>query len=67
MSDTTCTPLTPPASLLCKIGSIAVHVDEAISAGGHAYDWTAIRGLLDDPEVKMWIATMGALLPQKRK
>lgn len=57
----------PPLSLLCKLGSIAVHVDEALSDDGHQYDWTAIHMLLDDPEVKQWIVAMGPLLPKKRK
>lgn len=50
----------PSIALLCKLGSIAVHVDEAL-------DWTVTRMLLADPEVKQWIADMGALLPRKRR
>jgi hypothetical protein len=57
----------PPLTLLCKLGSLAVHVDEALSDDSHHYDWTAIHLLLDDPEVKQWITDMGALLPKKRK
>lgn len=30
-------------------------------------DWTVTRMLLADPEVKQWIADMGALLPRKRR
>ena len=56
----------PSLSLLCKLGSIAVHVDEALSAEGHPFDWAATRGLIEDPEVKQWIADMGAMLPQIR-
>lgn len=59
-------PSKPSLSLLMKLGSIAVHVDEATSLGGHEFDWTATRVLLDDPEVKLWIMNMGVLLPQKR-
>ena len=55
--------------LLVKLGSIAVHADEAISPGSHDYDVIAIRGLLDDPEVKEWMLAMDklAFLPKKRR
>lgn len=61
-------PLQPTPSLLSKLGSIAVHVEEMLSPDGHEYDRTAIRSLLDDPEVKEWIASMDAMamLPVKR-
>jgi hypothetical protein len=57
----------PPLTLLCKLGSLAVHVDEALSDDSHAYDWTVIHELIGDPEVKQWIADMGGFLPKKRK
>jgi hypothetical protein len=57
----------PSLTLLCKLGSLAVHIDEALSDDSHHYDWTAIHLLLDDPEVKEWITIMGPLLPKKRK
>ena len=57
----------PSLTLLCKLGSIVVHADEALSVGGSPYDIEAIKPLLTDPEVKQWIADMGVLLPQKRK
>lgn len=65
MSD----PLKPAVTLLVKLGSIAVHVDEMLSPDGHAYDREAIKSLLDDPEVKEWIAAMDkmAFMPKKRK
>lgn len=58
----------PPMSLLCKLGSIAVHADELTSPHGHQFDRDAIRSLLDDPEVASWLAEMdgAALLPKKR-
>lgn len=58
----------PPVALLCKLGSIAVHVDEAAGKGGHEFDWVAIRSLLADREVQEWLAGMDAkgLLPKKR-
>lgn len=58
----------PSLSLLCKLGSIAVHTDEMLSATGHEFDRTAIESLLTDPEVSAWLAEMQAdgLVPQKR-
>lgn len=60
--------LNPPASVLCKLGSIAVHAEEMMSDDGHAFDRHAIQSLLDDREVKAWLAEMDrlALLPVKR-
>jgi len=54
-------PLNPSTRLLCKLGSIAVHVDEAIGCGGHEFDVIAIRQLVEDNEVLEWIREMGAL------
>jgi hypothetical protein len=61
-------PLKPGAGLLCKLGSLAVHVDEALSANGHDLDIQACRGILKDPEVIAWLDGMDgmALLPVKR-
>lgn len=61
-------PLKPSVSLLVKLGSIAVHVDEMLSPKGHDYDKVAIQQLLNDPEVKPWIESMTdmAMLPVKR-
>lgn len=56
----------PPMSLLAKLGSIAVHAEELLSPGGHAFDRTALEQLLKDQEVTAWIADMGPLLPRKR-
>ena len=60
--------LSPPASLLIKLGSIAVHVEELLAPGGHAFDRSAIEQLLADPEVVAWRveADKLALLPKKR-
>lgn len=59
---------TPTMSLLCKIGSILVHVEEATEPGGHPFDAYAIRSLMSDPEIVEWLAEMrdGAFLPVKR-
>lgn len=65
MSD----PLEPSVALLAKLGSIVQHADEALSDDGHAFDWTALRGLLADPDVTEWIGAMQklAFVPVKRK
>jgi hypothetical protein len=57
-----------PISTLCKLGSIAVHAQEALSATAHAADIAALKSLLTDTEVKDWLASMNkqALLPKKR-
>lgn len=57
----------PSLTLLCKLTSLAVHVDEALSDDDPQYDWTAIHLLLDDPEVRQWITDTGPLLPKKRR
>lgn len=63
------TPLQPSPALLCKLGSIAVHADEMMSADGHAYDRVALQQLITDPEVANWIAQMNAMamVPRKRR
>lgn len=59
----------PPVRLLAKLGSIIVHVEEGSGAGGHQFDWSAIRSLLADREVQDWIEVMGkhGLVPVKRR
>ena len=54
-------------TLLVKLGSIAVHADEAITKG-HEFDIATLKSLLDDEEVKEWITEMDklALIPKKR-
>jgi len=61
-------PLRPELSLLVKLGSIAVHVDEMLSPKGHHFDKEVIRSLLNDEEIKKWIKEMDrlAFLPKKR-
>lgn len=61
-------PLEPSAGLLCKLGSIARHVEEATGPGGHTFDLEAASSLLTDPEVEEWMTAMDglALLPVKR-
>ena len=62
MSD----PLKPSLGLLSKLGSIAVHAEEMLSAKGHAYDRAALEQLLLDSEVTKWIKEMGVYMPVKR-
>lgn len=61
-------PLKPAASLLVKLGSIAVHAQEYLSPGGHPFDKDAMDPLFADPEVVAWIKQMDAMafLPKKR-
>jgi hypothetical protein len=61
--------LNPSPAVLAKIGSIVVHVDEALSPDGHSFDFTALRALIADPEVQDWLTGMSAmaLVPRKRK
>lgn len=56
----------PTMVLLIKLGAIAVHADELISVDGREVDKLVLQGLLDDPEVREWIRSMGPLLPVKR-
>lgn len=60
--------LTPSASLLCKLASIAVHADEYLSVDGHQFDRDALSALLIDTEVTEWIEQMSnaAMAPRKR-
>lgn len=61
-------PLKPNAALLCKLGSLIVHADEALSPNGHHYDQTVFLDGLHDPQVLEWISQMDAMamLPKKR-
>lgn len=58
----------PGLALLVKLASIAVHVEEMLSPSGHYFDRGALQGLLDDSEVRIWLAEMGkkGFLPVKR-
>ena len=61
-------PLKPSVSLLSKIGSILVHVEELTSPSGHIFDHEAFKSAMRDPEVVEWMTTMDkmAFLPKKR-
>lgn len=58
----------PSITLLTKLGSLAVHVDEMLSETGHYFDIDVIKSVISDPEVKTWIEQMNnlGLLPLKR-
>jgi hypothetical protein len=51
-------PLTPCASTLCKLGSIAVHVQEMLTPSGRYFDRIALEQLLKDAEVISWLGAM---------
>ena len=59
----------PSASLLAKLGSIVVHVKEAASEDGHAFDWFAVRSLIADREVQEWLDGMrkAEMVPVRRR
>lgn len=62
MSD----PLKPDRALLCKLGSILIHVEEYET--GLELDMNIVRVLLKDDQVQGWLFDMNALalLPVKR-
>jgi hypothetical protein len=62
MSD----PLKPGLSLLCKLGSIAVHAQELFEPKGHVFDREAMLSVLGDVEVQQWIKDMGVYMPVRR-
>ncbi len=60
--------LKPNATVLIKLGSIYIHIEEALSKEGHEFDMRALKQLLEDIELKKWIKQMDelALIPRKR-
>jgi hypothetical protein len=59
-------PRQPSLPLLMKLGSIVVHADEFTEPGGHEFDLHALKTLIRDADVQVWIKAMGGLLPVKR-
>lgn len=55
-------------ALAAKLGSIVVHVQEAIGPESHTFDVKALDSLVRDPEVEAFITELGdlALVPVKR-
>lgn len=63
MSD----PKTLTLGAAVKVGSILVHIEEAMSADGHDLDVYALKGLLYDADVQEWLGRFDeVLLPRKR-
>lgn len=60
--------LKPSAALLCKLGSLVYHLEEAMDHRGHEFDLIAAKKLREDDEVEAWFAQMGGMgmLPVKR-
>lgn len=60
--------LKPSASILTKLGSLYIHIEETISNKGHSFDIESIKGILADEELQEWIKGMDklALIPKKR-
>jgi hypothetical protein len=60
--------LKPSASVLVKVASLAIHIEEFFSPNGHEFDKAAIDTLLGDAEVQEWLGRMGNMgfLPVKR-
>ena len=58
----------PDIRTLSKLGSIIVHVDEGLSHKGHPFDLVAIKALINEPDVRAWLADMDSatLLPLRR-
>lgn len=58
----------PSLSLLVKLGSVIIHVQEYLGPDGHPLDRMAFENVAKDPDVKAWLeeGTDLALLPVKR-
>lgn len=60
----------PPTQLLVKVGTILVHLDEALGQGltPKPFTWSDVRSMLADREVQEWLTSLRAksLLPVKR-
>ena len=64
-------PLKPSVTVLVKLGSLAVHIDEFLDPAairGHEHDKAAMQTIMTDPEVLAWLGEMRklAFLPVKR-
>lgn len=60
------TAFNPPLGLLVKLGSLVIHLQEAASPGGHAFDQLAIHTLENDEDVQAWFKAMQPYMPVKR-
>ena len=54
--------------LFASLGSLAVHVDEALSPDGHRFDALAMQGITAQPNVQQFVGALQAqgLVPEKR-
>lgn len=61
--------LKPSPSLCAKLGSVVVHAEELFSDNGHAFDRAALKTLLDDDDIALWIedGRKLAMVPERRK
>lgn len=61
-------PLKPDAGVIIRAASIIQHFDEYTRPGGHAFDLTSARSLLEMPDMQQWMSELDAmtLLPKKR-
>ena len=60
--------LKPSNTILIKLGSLFVHIEEALSDKAHHFDIAVIKQALVDKELTEWIKGMDklALIPKKR-
>lgn len=58
-----------PTSLLIKLGSLAIHVEEMFGSNGHQFDVEVIKTLLNDAEIRDFLDNpeMAVFLPIKRR
>lgn len=56
----------PSIVLLCKLGSMIVHADEAFSPDGRRLDQNEFYNLHRQPDVQAWLKAMAPMLPVKR-
>lgn len=57
-----------PVTLRLKLGSLVTHCEEMLGPKGHTFDQHAIAGLIQDPEVRLFMEETGkmGILPVKR-
>jgi len=60
--------LDPDVSVLAKLASLVVHLQEAEGEGGHWFDIAAVKTLINDGGIREWVEAMQklALAPVKR-
>lgn len=58
----------PDVSVLAKLASLVVHLQEAEGEGGHWFDIAAVKSLINDGGIKEWTEAMQkiGLAPVKR-